>query len=106
MQKGSLTTKGRLMIHPETTMVTSSDPSRGRMSPRSTGNTNVANTPGNGAAPKGNGCFKCGAPGHFKRDCPNLKNKDGGNGNAQGWVYAVGNAEKRGNASGNPDANV
>ncbi|GJS80184.1 putative reverse transcriptase domain-containing protein [Tanacetum coccineum] len=74
---------------------------------RSTGNTNVANTQkGNGAAPKGNGCFECGAPGHFKRDCPKLKNKDGGNGNAQGWVYAVGNAEKRGNASGNPDANV
>ncbi|GJX68167.1 putative reverse transcriptase domain-containing protein [Tanacetum coccineum] len=61
---------------------------------------------GNGAAPKGNGCFECGAPGHFKRDCPKLKNRDGGNGNAQGWVYAVGNAEKRGNASGNPDANV
>ncbi|GJX64448.1 putative reverse transcriptase domain-containing protein [Tanacetum coccineum] len=74
---------------------------------RSTSNTNVANTQkGNGAAPKGNGCFECGAPGHFKRDCPKLKNKDGGNGNAQGWVYAVGNAEKRGNASGNPDANV
>ncbi|GJV64250.1 putative reverse transcriptase domain-containing protein [Tanacetum coccineum] len=35
-----------------------------------------------------------------------LKNKDGGNRNAQGWVYAVGNAEKRGNASGNPDSNV
>ncbi|GJV63476.1 putative reverse transcriptase domain-containing protein [Tanacetum coccineum] len=50
-------------------------------------------------APKGNGCFECGAPGHFKRDYPKLKNKDGGNGNAQGWVYAVGNAEKRGNAS-------
>ncbi|GKC01740.1 putative reverse transcriptase domain-containing protein, partial [Tanacetum coccineum] len=74
---------------------------------RSTGNTNVANTQkGNGAAHKGNGCFECGAPGHFKRDCPKLKNKDGGNGNAQGWVYAVRNAEKRGNASGNPDANV
>ncbi|GKB53298.1 putative reverse transcriptase domain-containing protein [Tanacetum coccineum] len=58
------------------------------------------------AAPKGNGCFECGAPGHFKRDCPKLKNKDGGNRNAQGWVYAVRNAEKRGNASGNPDANV
>ncbi|GJW30882.1 hypothetical protein Tco_0047757 [Tanacetum coccineum] len=43
-----------------------------------------------------------GVLGHFKRDCPKLKNKDGGNGNAQGWVYAVGNAEKRGNASGNP----
>ncbi|GJV65479.1 putative reverse transcriptase domain-containing protein [Tanacetum coccineum] len=74
---------------------------------RSTGNTNVANTQkGNGAAPKWNGCIECGAPGHFKRDCPKLKNKDGGNGNVQGWVYAVENAEKRGNASGNPDSNV
>ncbi|GJR88785.1 putative reverse transcriptase domain-containing protein [Tanacetum coccineum] len=74
---------------------------------RSTSNTNVANTQkGNGAAPKINGCFKCGAPGNFKRDCPKLKNKDGGNRNAQGWVYAVGNAEKIGNTSGNPDANV
>ncbi|GJQ92630.1 putative reverse transcriptase domain-containing protein [Tanacetum coccineum] len=41
-----------------------------------------------------------------KRDYPKLKNKDGGNGNAQGWVYVVGNAEKRGNAIGNPDSNV
>ncbi|GJU30425.1 putative reverse transcriptase domain-containing protein [Tanacetum coccineum] len=64
------------------------------------------NKKGNGANPKGNGCFECGAPGHFKRDCPKLKNKDGGNGNAQGWVYAVRNAKKRGNASGNPDSNV
>ncbi|GKC52329.1 putative reverse transcriptase domain-containing protein [Tanacetum coccineum] len=64
-------------------MVTNNNPSRGRMLPRSTGNTNVANTQkGNGAPPKGNGCFECGAPGHFKRDCPKLKNKDGGNGNA------------------------
>ncbi|GKB99534.1 putative reverse transcriptase domain-containing protein [Tanacetum coccineum] len=75
--------------------------------PKITGNTNVANTQkGNGAAPKGNGCFECGAPGHFKRDCPKLKNKDGGNGNAQGWVYAVRNVEKKGNASRNPDSNV
>ncbi|GKB02589.1 hypothetical protein Tco_0830678 [Tanacetum coccineum] len=29
-----------------------------------------------------------------------------GNGNAQGWVYAVGNAEKKGVCTGNPDANV
>ncbi|GJZ67066.1 putative reverse transcriptase domain-containing protein, partial [Tanacetum coccineum] len=37
----------------------------------STSNTNVANTQkGNGAAPKGNVCFECGAPGNFKRDCP------------------------------------
>ncbi|GJW83987.1 putative reverse transcriptase domain-containing protein [Tanacetum coccineum] len=74
---------------------------------RSSGNANVANTQkGNRANPKWNGCFECGAPGHFKKDCPKLKNKDGGNGSAQGWVYAVGNAEKKGNASRDPDSNV
>nr|GEX95288.1 putative reverse transcriptase domain-containing protein [Tanacetum cinerariifolium] len=46
------------------------------------------------------------ASGHFKRDCPKLKNKNGGNRNAQGWVYAVGNAEKNENASMNSDSNV
>nr|GFA11092.1 hypothetical protein [Tanacetum cinerariifolium] len=59
-----------------------------------------------GNALKGNGCFECGDPGHFKRDCPKLKNKNGGNRNAQGWVYAVGNAERNGNNAGNPDSNV
>nr|GEY04907.1 putative reverse transcriptase domain-containing protein [Tanacetum cinerariifolium] len=44
--------------------------------------------------------------GHFKRDCPKLKNKDGGKVNAPGWVYTVRNAEKRGNASRDPDSNV
>ncbi|GJS92879.1 putative reverse transcriptase domain-containing protein [Tanacetum coccineum] len=68
-------------------MVTNNNHLRGRMSPRSSGNTNVANTQkGNGANPKGNGCFECGAPGHFKRD--------------------FGNAEKKGNASRDPDSNV
>ncbi|GJR19766.1 putative reverse transcriptase domain-containing protein [Tanacetum coccineum] len=53
----------------------------------SSGNTNVANTQkGNRANPKGNGCFECGAPGHFKRD--------------------FGNAKKKGNASRDPDSNV
>ncbi|GJS84219.1 putative reverse transcriptase domain-containing protein [Tanacetum coccineum] len=51
-------------------------------------------------------CLNVELPGHFKRECPKLKNKDRGNGSAQGWVYAVGNAEKRGNASRNPDSNV
>ncbi|GJS87611.1 putative reverse transcriptase domain-containing protein [Tanacetum coccineum] len=88
-------------------MVTNNNPSRGKMLPRSSSNTNVANTQkGNWANPKGNGCFECGALGHFKRDCPKLKNKDGGNRSAQGWVYAVGNAEKKGNASRDPDSNV
>ncbi|GJW32167.1 putative reverse transcriptase domain-containing protein [Tanacetum coccineum] len=54
---------------------------------RSFGNTNIANTQkGNGTNPKGNGCFECGAPGHFKRD--------------------FGNGEKKGNASRDPDSNV
>ncbi|GKF18066.1 putative reverse transcriptase domain-containing protein [Tanacetum coccineum] len=74
---------------------------------RSSGNANVANTQkGNRANPKWNGCFECGAPRHFKNDCPKLKNKDEGNGSAQGWVYAVGNEEKKGNASRDPDSNV
>ncbi|GJY64871.1 putative reverse transcriptase domain-containing protein [Tanacetum coccineum] len=92
MRKDKLTTKGSLIILPETTMAINNNPPSDRMSPR--------------AIPKGNGCFKCGAPGHFKRDYPKFKNKNGGNGNAQGWVYAVGNAEKNGNASWNPDSNV
>nr|GEZ64863.1 hypothetical protein [Tanacetum cinerariifolium] len=75
--------------------------------PKSSGNTNVANAQrNNGANPMGNGCFECGATGHFKRDCPKLKNKDGGKVNAPRWVYAVRNAEKRGNASRDPDSNV
>nr|GFB68571.1 hypothetical protein [Tanacetum cinerariifolium] len=50
---------------------------------RSSGNTNVANAQrDNRENPKGNGCLECEAPGHFKRDCLKLKNKDGGNVNA------------------------
>nr|GEU89152.1 hypothetical protein [Tanacetum cinerariifolium] len=74
---------------------------------RSSGNANIANAQRkNGENPKGNGCFECGATGHFKRDCPKLKNKDGEKVNALGWVYAVGNAKKRGNASMDWDSNV
>nr|GEY23498.1 hypothetical protein [Tanacetum cinerariifolium] len=70
-------------------------------------NTNVANAQrDNRANLKRNGCFECGAPGHFKKDCPELKNKNKGSVNAQGWVYAVGNEEKKGNASRDPDSNV
>ncbi|GKC65498.1 putative reverse transcriptase domain-containing protein, partial [Tanacetum coccineum] len=72
-----------------------------RRAPKSTGNTNATNNrSGNGPNPKGNGCFECGNPGHFKRDCPKLKNKNGGNGNAQGWVYVV-VIKRNGNAVGN-----
>nr|GEY37067.1 hypothetical protein [Tanacetum cinerariifolium] len=72
----------------------------------SSSNANVANAQrNNGVNPKGNGCFECGATRHFKRDCPKLKNIDGEKGNAPGWVYAVRNAKKRGNASRDPDSN-
>nr|GEY46158.1 putative reverse transcriptase domain-containing protein [Tanacetum cinerariifolium] len=43
---------------------------------------------------------------NLKRDYPKLKNKNRGNGNAQGWVYVVGNAERSGNTAGNLDSNV
>nr|GEV68123.1 hypothetical protein [Tanacetum cinerariifolium] len=74
---------------------------------KSSGNANIANAQrNNGANPKGNSCFECGTTWHFKRDCPKLKNKDGEKGNASGWVYAVRNAKKRGNASRDLDSNV
>nr|GEX14831.1 reverse transcriptase domain-containing protein [Tanacetum cinerariifolium] len=74
---------------------------------RSSGNANVENAQRDGKeTPKENSCFECEASGHFKRDCPKLKNKNGGNRNAQGWMYAVGNAEKNENAPVNPDSNV
>nr|GEU91575.1 hypothetical protein [Tanacetum cinerariifolium] len=40
------------------------------------------------------------------QDYPKLKNKDGEKGNAPRWVYAIGNADKRGNASRDPNSNV
>nr|GFD38261.1 hypothetical protein [Tanacetum cinerariifolium] len=74
---------------------------------RSSGNANVANAQRDGKeTPKENGCFECEASRNFKRDCLKLKNKNGGNRNAQGWVYAVGNAKKNGNAPMNSDLNV
>nr|GEZ49081.1 putative reverse transcriptase domain-containing protein [Tanacetum cinerariifolium] len=79
---------------------TNNKSSKGKMSPgstiwgrgtrdcRSSGNANVANAQRNNEAnPKGNGCFECGAPGHFKRDYPKLKNKDGRKVNAPILVH-------------------
>ncbi|GJX56568.1 putative reverse transcriptase domain-containing protein [Tanacetum coccineum] len=65
-----------------------------RIRPANNNNNNNRNNNNNNQ--QGNGCFECGAQGHFKRNCPKLKNNDRGNqaGNdrAPAKVYAVGNA--------------
>nr|GEX56318.1 putative reverse transcriptase domain-containing protein [Tanacetum cinerariifolium] len=125
MRKG-LTTKERLMIRPETTMDINNNPSRSRMSPRSiiwgrergnhmkdlfpsAQNANVITMAVYPEVPQmqqGRALCPRLASGHFKRDCQKPRNKNKGNRNAQGWVYAVRNAEKNGNAPMNPDSNV
>ncbi|GJS38728.1 putative reverse transcriptase domain-containing protein [Tanacetum coccineum] len=45
-------------------------------------------------------CFECGAPGHFRNNCPQWKNKNQGNGSGVARAYAVGVAGQ------NPDHNV
>ncbi|GJR89487.1 putative reverse transcriptase domain-containing protein [Tanacetum coccineum] len=63
---------------------------------RSANNNNNNNRNNNNNNQQGNGCFECGDQGHFKRNCPRLRNNDRGNqaGNdrAPAKVYVVGNA--------------
>ncbi|GJS03810.1 putative reverse transcriptase domain-containing protein [Tanacetum coccineum] len=49
---------------------------------------------------KGNGCYECGAQGHFRRNCPKLKNNDRGN---QAGMLAPSKGVCVGNAGANPD---
>ncbi|GJU22715.1 putative reverse transcriptase domain-containing protein [Tanacetum coccineum] len=71
---------------------------------RSTANANTANNQRGTEAGQKATCFECGAQGHFKRECPKLKNNNhgnqGGNGNALAKVYTVGRART------NPDSNI
>ncbi|GJX78643.1 putative reverse transcriptase domain-containing protein [Tanacetum coccineum] len=71
---------------------------------KSHANANTTNNQrGNGAGQKAT-CYKYGAQGHFKRECPKLKNNNQGNlvgnRNAPARAYVVGNART------NPNANV
>nr|GEY49283.1 putative reverse transcriptase domain-containing protein [Tanacetum cinerariifolium] len=70
--------------------------------------TNANNKNNNQRAPRENPrvltCFECGAQGHFKKDCPKLKNENQGNqarvGNDVARAYVVGTTKT------NPNANV
>ncbi|GKE93313.1 putative reverse transcriptase domain-containing protein, partial [Tanacetum coccineum] len=57
-----------------------------------------------GTNPRGITCFECGVQGHFRSDCPKLKNgnqgNQAGNGNAVARAYVVGSAGT------NPNSNV
>ncbi|GKC75682.1 putative reverse transcriptase domain-containing protein [Tanacetum coccineum] len=72
---------------------------------RSVGNANNANNQrGTGSGQKPT-CFECGVQGHYKRECPKLKNNKNrgnqvGNDKAPAKVYVVGRAGT------NPDSNV
>ncbi|GJV12604.1 putative reverse transcriptase domain-containing protein [Tanacetum coccineum] len=69
---------------------------RSRPANANNNNTNNNNRNNNNNNQKGNGCYECEAQGHFKRNCPKLRNNDRGNqaGNdrAPAKVYVVGNA--------------
>nr|GEY55542.1 putative reverse transcriptase domain-containing protein [Tanacetum cinerariifolium] len=76
----------------------------GGSKPLSTSNVNTANNQrGNGMGQKPT-CYECGAQGHFKKDCPKMKNKNcstqGGNATTPAKVYAMGRART------NPYSNV
>ncbi|GKC45098.1 putative reverse transcriptase domain-containing protein [Tanacetum coccineum] len=76
--------------------------------PAATNNNNHNNNNNNqraqGPNPRGITCFECGVQGHFRSDCPKLKNGNqgnrAGNGNAVARAYAVGSAGT------NPNSNV
>ncbi|GJU37456.1 putative reverse transcriptase domain-containing protein, partial [Tanacetum coccineum] len=71
---------------------------------QSSGPNNNNNRGNSGATQNAVTCYECGVQGHFKRDCPKLKNgnrgNQRGNDNAPAKVYVVGNAGT------NPDSNV
>ncbi|GJZ01968.1 putative reverse transcriptase domain-containing protein [Tanacetum coccineum] len=67
-------------------------------------NANNNNCNNNNNNQKGNGCYECGAQGHFRRNCPKLRNNNKGNrGNQAGNNRAPAKVYVVGNAGANPD---
>nr|GEY40902.1 reverse transcriptase domain-containing protein [Tanacetum cinerariifolium] len=116
LRKGRLTTKGRLMINPETTMAINNNPPRDIMLPRSTIWYQVKDNHMGETCPSAPSAIftimarvlrsATSATRAFQNRLSNFKEYECGNVNAQGWVYAVGNAEKKLNASSDLDSNV
>ncbi|GJZ84561.1 putative reverse transcriptase domain-containing protein [Tanacetum coccineum] len=69
---------------------------------RGTGNANNNNQKGTGSGQKPT-CFECGAQGHFRKDCPRMKNNKGNRGNQAGNDRAPAKVYVVGNAGANPD---
>ncbi|GJQ94353.1 putative reverse transcriptase domain-containing protein [Tanacetum coccineum] len=73
---------------------------------RSAGNANNANNQrGTGSGQKPT-CFECGVQGHFKRECPKLKNHNNNHGNQVRNANALAKVYVVGHAGTNPDSNV
>ncbi|GKF88341.1 putative reverse transcriptase domain-containing protein [Tanacetum coccineum] len=66
-------------------------------------NTNNPYTTGSGQKPT---YFECGAQGHFRKECPRLKNNKGNRGNQDGKDTAPAKVYVVGRARTNPDSNV
>ncbi|GJS94372.1 putative reverse transcriptase domain-containing protein [Tanacetum coccineum] len=70
---------------------------------RGTGNANNINNQKGIRSGQKPTCFECGVQGHFKKECPRIKNNNGNRGNQAGNDRAPAKVYAVGNAGANPD---